>query len=156
MWCYHFYVFIAVLEDVKNITKQCDENEIASKRVDSLLSNYEAKLKELEDLLKQAGNMVKKASNQNDINTESLQDIMVSIKNFTILKTRSIKRECTSLFFSLKKRVRDLERERDLVADQIALAVDQLKETEGLLNMFNDSKTVNFQKNVVSLRGFGA
>ncbi|KAK9979950.1 hypothetical protein ABG768_013353 [Culter alburnus] len=102
------------LEHVKNIIKQCDENEVASKRVDSLLSNYEAKLKELENLLKQADNMVKKTNNQNDINTESLKDIL--------------------------KRVNDLESERDLVGDQIALAVNQLKDTQGLLNMFNDSK----------------
>lgn len=47
-------------------------------------------------------------------------------------------------FFFLKKRVNDLESERDLVGDQIALAVNQLKDTEGLLNMFNDSKKVNF------------
>lgn len=100
MCWYHFYVFIAVLENVKNIIKQCDENEVASKRVDSLLSNYEAKLKELDDLLKQADNIVKKTNNQNDINTESLKDILVSIKNFTILKTRSTKRECTLSFFS--------------------------------------------------------
>lgn len=53
---------------------------MASKRVDSLLSNYEAKLKELENLLKQADNMVKKTNNQNDINTESLKDILVSIR----------------------------------------------------------------------------
>lgn len=120
---------------------------MASKRVDSLLSNYEAKLKELEDLLKQADNMVKKTSNQNNINTESFKDILVSIKNFTILKTCSVKRECTLsffFFFFLKKRVNDLESERDLVGDQIALAVNQLKDTEGLLNMFNDSKKVNF------------
>ncbi|XDV26618.1 hypothetical protein PO909_030274 [Leuciscus waleckii] len=103
------------LEDVKNIIKQCDENEVASKRVDSLLSNYEAKLKELEDLLKQADNMVKKASNQNDINSEGLRDIL--------------------------KRVKDLERERNIVGTQITLAVNQLKDTKDLLNMFNDSKT---------------
>lgn len=93
MWLYDFYVFITVLEDVKNIIKQCDENDVASKHVDSLLSDYEAKLKELEDLLKQADNMVKKASNQNDINGEGLQDILVSVKSFKILKTCSIKRE---------------------------------------------------------------
>ncbi|KTF81139.1 hypothetical protein cypCar_00033678 [Cyprinus carpio] len=102
------------LENVKNIIKQCDENEAASKRVDDLLSSYEAKLKELEDLLKQADNIVKRASNQNDINTEGLKDIL--------------------------KRVKDLERERDLVQDQIVLAVKQLKDTEDVLNMFNDSK----------------
>ncbi|XP_051732199.1 laminin subunit alpha-3 [Ctenopharyngodon idella] len=114
------------LEHVKNIIKQCDENEVASKRVDSLLSNYEAKLKELEDLLKQADNMVKKTSNQNNINTESFKDIL--------------------------KRVNDLESERDLVGDQIALAVNQLKDTEGLLNMFNDSKK-EYEKLAAKLNG---
>ncbi|XP_059358543.1 laminin subunit alpha-3 [Carassius carassius] len=103
------------LENVKNITKQCDENEAASKRVDSLLSSYEAKFKALEDLLKQAGDTLKNASNQNDINAEGLRDIL--------------------------KRVKDLERERDLVQDQIALAVKHLKDTEDALNMFNDSRT---------------
>ncbi|XP_059420163.1 laminin subunit alpha-3-like [Carassius carassius] len=102
------------LENVENMIKQCDENEAASRRVDDLLSSYEAKLKELEDLLKQADNMMKKTSKQNDINAEGLKDIL--------------------------KRVKDLERERDLVQDQIALAVKQLKDTEDVLNMFNDSK----------------
>ncbi|XP_026053378.1 laminin subunit alpha-3-like [Carassius auratus] len=102
------------LENVKTIIKQCDENEAASRRVDDLLSSYETKLKELEDLLRQADNMVKKTSKQNDINAEGLKDIL--------------------------KRVKDLERERDLVQDQIALAVKQLKDTEDVLNMFNDSK----------------
>lgn len=50
---------IAVLENVRNITKRCDENEAASKRVDSLLSSYEDKLKALEDLLKQAGDTLR-------------------------------------------------------------------------------------------------
>ncbi|XP_073705589.1 laminin subunit alpha-3 [Garra rufa] len=102
------------LENVKNIIKQCDENEAASKRVDNLLSDYEAKMKELEDLLKQAEKMVKKADNQNDVNAEGLKDIL--------------------------KRVKDVERERNLVQDQIVLAVDQLKETEDMLKMFSDSK----------------
>ncbi|XP_016103083.1 laminin subunit alpha-3 [Sinocyclocheilus grahami] len=114
------------LENVKNILKQCDENEAASKRADDLLSSYEAKLKELEDLLKQADNTVKKAINQNDINTEGLKDIL--------------------------KRVKDLERERDLVQDQIVLAVKQLKDTEDVLNMFSDSKMVNLQKHRDSIR----
>nr|XP_696031.6 laminin subunit alpha-3 [Danio rerio] len=103
------------LEDVKNIVKQCDQNEEASKRVDGLLSNYETKLKELEDLLKQAENMVKKAKNLNDVNAQGLKDIL--------------------------KRVNDLQRERDVVRDQIVLATDQLKDTQDLLKMFNDGKT---------------
>ncbi|KTF88436.1 hypothetical protein cypCar_00047932, partial [Cyprinus carpio] len=107
------------LENVKNIAKQCDENEAASKRVYGLLSSYEAKLKELEDLLKQADDTLKKASNQSDLNAEGLRDIL--------------------------KRVKDLERERDLVQDQILLAVKQLKDTEDALKMFNDSRTVSIQ-----------
>ncbi|XP_051553427.1 laminin subunit alpha-3 [Myxocyprinus asiaticus] len=102
-------------DNIKNITKQCNENEQVSKHVEKLLSNYEIKLKELEDLMKQADEMVKKASNQNDLNSEGLKDIL--------------------------KRMNDLERERDLVRGQITLALDQLKETEDLLNMFSDSKT---------------
>ncbi|KAK2901448.1 hypothetical protein Q8A67_009563 [Cirrhinus molitorella] len=115
-----------LLENVKNIIKQCDDNEAASKRVDSLLSNYEAKMKELEDLLKQAENMVKKADNQNDINAEGLKDIL--------------------------KRVKDLERERDLVQGQIALAVDQLKDTEDILKMFDDSK-MEYEQLAAQLNG---
>jgi len=42
--------------------------------------------------------------------------------------------------------VKDLERERNIVGNQIALAVNQLKDTKDLLNMFNDSKTVNFSQ----------
>lgn len=143
-------VFIAVLENVKNVIKQCDENEAASKRVDSLLSSYEAKLRELEDLLKQADNTLKKASNQNDVNAEGLKDILVRIKNFTILKTQKhmLSRENVHEGLFLQKRVKDLERERDLVQDQIVLAVKQLKDTEDVLNMFNDSKTVSIHKHI--------
>jgi len=85
VWLYDFYVFHTVLEDVKNIIKQCDENEVAAKRVDSLLSNYEAKLKELEGLLKQADSTVKKASNQNDINAEGLKDIHQKVFRISLL-----------------------------------------------------------------------
>lgn len=48
--------------------------------------------------------------------------------------------------------MKDLERERDLVQDQIVLAVKQLKDTEDVLNMFNDSKKVNLQKHIDSIR----
>ncbi|XP_055074065.2 laminin subunit alpha-3 isoform X1 [Misgurnus anguillicaudatus] len=104
-----------LLEQVNDFTKQCDENKDASKRVEGLLESYEMKVKELEDSLKQAVNMVKQASGLNDVNAVGLQDVV--------------------------KQLKDLENERDLVRNQIGLAVDQLKNTEDLLKMFNDSKT---------------
>lgn len=43
----------------------------------------------------------------------------------------------------MKERLKELESERDVVRDQITLAVNQLKNTEDLLKTFNDSKAVN-------------
>uniref|UniRef100_A0AAZ3PLT4 Laminin subunit alpha 3 n=1 Tax=Oncorhynchus tshawytscha TaxID=74940 RepID=A0AAZ3PLT4_ONCTS len=63
-----------------NVTKQYDQNEAAAKRVKGLLKDYAAKLKDLEEALKQAGDMVKKANSQNGLNTEALEDILVIIK----------------------------------------------------------------------------
>uniref|UniRef100_A0A4W5NWT6 Laminin alpha domain-containing protein n=1 Tax=Hucho hucho TaxID=62062 RepID=A0A4W5NWT6_9TELE len=63
-----------------NVTKQYDQNEAAAKRVKGLLKDYVAKLKDLEEALKQAGDMVKKANSQNGLNTEALEDILVIIE----------------------------------------------------------------------------
>eukprot|EP00063_Salmo_salar_P020916 XP_013995751.1 PREDICTED: laminin subunit alpha-3-like isoform X7 [Salmo salar] len=98
-----------------NVTKQYDQNEAAAKRVKGLLKDYAAKLKDLEEALKQAGDMVKKANSQNGLNTEALEDIL--------------------------KRMEDLRKERKKVQDQIAMAEDQLKDTKDLLRMLEDSKT---------------
>uniref|UniRef100_A0A8C7TGI4 Laminin subunit alpha 3 n=1 Tax=Oncorhynchus mykiss TaxID=8022 RepID=A0A8C7TGI4_ONCMY len=65
-----------------NVTKQYDQNEAAAKRVKGLLKDYAAKLKDLEEALKQAGDMVKKANSQNGLNTEALEDILVIIKEY--------------------------------------------------------------------------
>uniref|UniRef100_A0A4W5KZX3 Laminin subunit alpha 3 n=1 Tax=Hucho hucho TaxID=62062 RepID=A0A4W5KZX3_9TELE len=62
-----------------NVTKQYDQNEAAAKRVKGLLKGYEDKLKDLDEALKQAGNMVKKANSQNGLNSEALKDILVII-----------------------------------------------------------------------------
>lgn len=72
---------LPVLDYIKaNVTKQYDQNEAAAKRVKGLLKDYAAKLKDLEEALKQAGDMVKKANSQNGLNTEALEDILVIIK----------------------------------------------------------------------------
>lgn len=41
-----------------------------------------------------------------------------------------------------QKRIKDLEKERDKVADEIAMAKDQLKETGDLLSTLDESKQV--------------
>ncbi len=93
-------------------------------------------------MLKQADDTLKKASNQNDINADGLGDILVRIETQKHMLWRETVHKCVFL----QKRVKDLERERDLVQDQIVLAVKQLKDTEDVLNMFTDSKTVSIHK----------
>ncbi|KAL7875637.1 hypothetical protein AOLI_G00106000 [Acnodon oligacanthus] len=101
-----------LLEYVKNnCTKQYDQNKETAKRIKGLLSDYEAKLKELEEALKQASDTVKKANGQNN---KTLNDLLEKMKR--------------------------LEKERDSVFDDIALAKRQLNDTENLLKMLSDSK----------------
>ncbi|KAJ8012103.1 hypothetical protein DPEC_G00065200, partial [Dallia pectoralis] len=97
-----------------NVTNQYEKNYAAANRTRGLLNNYEEKLKELEEALKQAKETVKTANTQNGLNEKELEDIL--------------------------KRMKDLEKERDRVKQQISDAKDQLKETEGLLRMLEDSK----------------
>ncbi|KAL2097308.1 hypothetical protein ACEWY4_006515 [Coilia grayii] len=97
-----------------NVTKQCDQNKKAAERIEGLLHDYNKKLKDLEEALKQAKDLVGKANTQNGLNIVALEDLM--------------------------KRIKDLEKERDKVAAQIAMAKDQLKDTEDLLTSLDDSK----------------
>ena len=60
-----------------NVTKQCDRNQDAAKRIEGLLKDYEAKLKDLEEALKQAKDLVAKANNQNSLNSEAMEDLLV-------------------------------------------------------------------------------
>ncbi|KAL6491046.1 hypothetical protein MHYP_G00013910 [Metynnis hypsauchen] len=104
-----------LLEYVKNnCTKQYDQNQETAKRIKGLLSDYEAKLKELEEALKQANDTVKKANGQNSLNNKTLNDLLEKMKK--------------------------LEKERGSVFDDIALAKRQLNDTENLLKMLSDSK----------------
>ncbi|KAG9356119.1 hypothetical protein JZ751_000963 [Albula glossodonta] len=104
-----------LLDHIKtNVTKQHDLNKENAKRIEGLLKEHDAKIKDLEQALKEAEDNVKKANRQNDLNGRALEDYL--------------------------KQKKDLEKERDKVADQIAMAKDQLKATKNLLDMLDASK----------------
>ncbi|XP_046883214.1 laminin subunit alpha-3-like isoform X2 [Hypomesus transpacificus] len=98
-----------------NISRQCDVNQEAAEKISNLLMDYQAKLKDLDEVLKLAGDTVKKANTQNGLNAVALEDLL--------------------------KRIQALEKERDTVQGQIALAEEKLRDTADLLKMLDDSKT---------------
>ncbi|XP_062386045.1 laminin subunit alpha-3-like isoform X2 [Sardina pilchardus] len=97
-----------------NVTNQCNQNKDTATRVEGLLKDFEDRLKDLEEALTQAKDLVQKANNQNSLNSQAMQDLL--------------------------KRIKDLEKERDNVAGQIAMAKDQLKDTGDLLSTLDASK----------------
>ncbi|XP_029930598.1 laminin subunit alpha-3-like isoform X2 [Myripristis murdjan] len=104
-----------LLEHIKaNVSKQCDQNEAAAEKIRGLLKDYEAKLKDLDEALKEAVDTVKKANTQNGLNAQAMDD--------------------------LQKRIDSLKKERKIVQDQMAMAEDELKKTEDLLKQLSDSK----------------
>lgn len=67
-----------VLEYIKaNMSRQYDENNDTAEKLGDLLKGYEAKLKDLDQALKDAKNMVKKATVQNGLNGQALGDLQV-------------------------------------------------------------------------------
>lgn len=73
--CFFFY---AVLEHIKaNVSKQSDENEAVTKKLQDLLKSYEDKLKDLDKALKEANDSVKKANVQNGLNAQAMEDLKV-------------------------------------------------------------------------------
>lgn len=60
-----------------NVSKQLDQNEAAAGKIRGLLKNYEAKLKELDKALKDAGNLVKKANSLNGLNAQAMKELQV-------------------------------------------------------------------------------
>lgn len=74
---FHLFYFL-VLDYIKaNVSKQCDENEAAAKKIRGLLKGYVAKLKDLDKALKEATDLVKKANTQNGLNAQALEDLQV-------------------------------------------------------------------------------
>ncbi|XP_023282957.1 laminin subunit alpha-3 [Seriola lalandi dorsalis] len=105
-----------LLEYVKaNISKQCDQNEAAAEKIQGLLENYEAKLKDLDKALKETSDLVKKANAENTLSAQALDDLQTRIEN--------------------------LKKEKKTVEDQMAMAEDELQKTEDLVKMLTDSKT---------------
>ncbi|XP_072543376.1 laminin subunit alpha-3 isoform X2 [Salminus brasiliensis] len=104
-----------LLEYVKNnCTKQYNQNQESAKQIKDLLSNYEAKLKELEGALKEADATVQNAKGQNSLNNKTLSDLLEEMKK--------------------------LQQEKDNVSKDITVAKRQLSATEDLLKMLSDSK----------------
>lgn len=116
-----------LLDHIKsNVSKQCDQNEAAAKKIQDLLKNYQDKLKELDEALKDATDLVKKANTQNGLNDQALKD--------------------------LQKRIDDLKKERKIVEDQMKMAENELKKTKDLVNALKDSKT-EYEKLAAQLDG---
>ena len=59
------------------MSKQCDQNEAAAEKIRGLLEGFEDKLKDLDEALKNATNMVKKANSQNGLNAKALESLQV-------------------------------------------------------------------------------
>nr|XP_054596449.1 laminin subunit alpha-3 isoform X2 [Nothobranchius furzeri] len=109
-----------------NVSKLCDQNEAAAETIRGLLKDYNAKLKALNETLKNASDLVNKANTQNDLNAKTLKD--------------------------LQKRIKDLENERKVVEDQMAMANNELQNTEDFMKMLLDSKA-DFEKLSAELDG---
>ncbi|KAJ4936999.1 hypothetical protein JOQ06_001583, partial [Pogonophryne albipinna] len=105
-----------LLENIKtNVSKQCDQNEVAAEKLRDDLKGFRAKLKDLDKALKEAVDLLKKTNSQNGLNAQALAD--------------------------LKKRINDIQTERETVKDQMTLAENELQKTEDLVEMLYDSKT---------------
>lgn len=67
-----------MLEYIKaNVSRQYDENNDMAEKLQDLLEAYEAKLKDLNQALKDAKDLVKKANVQNGLNGQALGDLQV-------------------------------------------------------------------------------
>ncbi|XP_034090494.1 laminin subunit alpha-3-like isoform X3 [Gymnodraco acuticeps] len=105
-----------LLENIKtNVSKQCDQNEVAAEKLRDDLKGFGAKLKDLDKALKEAVDLLKKTNSQNGLNAQALAD--------------------------LKKRINDIQTERETVNNQMTLAENELQKTEDLVEMLYDSKT---------------
>ncbi|XP_028329557.1 laminin subunit alpha-3 isoform X2 [Gouania willdenowi] len=105
-----------LLDNIKTkVTKQSDQNEEKAEKIRGLLQGYEAKLKDLDESLKDAVELVKNSNTQNNLNGQTMMDLL--------------------------KRKDDIKKEHKTVEDQMALAKDELKKTEDLLEKLTNSKT---------------
>lgn len=72
-----------MLDYIKNnFSKQSVQNEAAAEKIRSHLKDYNAKLKDLEEALEEARNLVKKANTQNGLNAQTLKNLEVIKQQF--------------------------------------------------------------------------
>ncbi|XP_077376610.1 laminin subunit alpha-3 isoform X2 [Festucalex cinctus] len=105
-----------LLDYIKNdMSKQLDQNEGSAAKLKEHLKDYDAKLKELDESLKDAKNLVKKANVQNGLNAQALPELL--------------------------NRINNLKKERKTVKDQVTMAANELKKIEDLLKGLSNNKT---------------
>ncbi|XP_029380661.1 laminin subunit alpha-3-like isoform X2 [Echeneis naucrates] len=109
-----------------NVTKQSEQNEAAADKIQELLKNYDAKLKDLDKALKEASDLVKKANAENGLSAQSVVD--------------------------LQKRIESLKDERQTVKDQMDMANEELQKMKGLVKKLTDDKT-EYEKLAAKLDG---
>lgn len=67
-----------MLEYIKaNVSRQYDENKDLAEKIQDLLKDYQAKIKDLDQALIDAKDLVKKANAQNVLNGQALGDLKV-------------------------------------------------------------------------------
>ncbi|XP_058871913.1 laminin subunit alpha-3-like [Acipenser ruthenus] len=116
-----------LLNRVKNnLVKQLKENQRKSEKVSDLLKQYDTKLNDLRDALKEASGAVDKASHLNEGNLLALSDT--------------------------KARIQELKQEQEKVDDQVKLAKVQLDQTNDLLRKLDESR-VEYERLAVQLDG---
>ncbi|XP_077376606.1 laminin subunit alpha-3-like isoform X1 [Festucalex cinctus] len=116
-----------LLDYIKNdMSKQLDQNEGSAAKLKEHLKDYDAKLKELDESLKDAKNLVKKANVQNGLNAQALPELL--------------------------NRINNLKKERKTVKDQVTMAANELKKIEDLLKGLSNNKTA-YEKLAAELDG---
>ncbi|XP_033854379.3 laminin subunit alpha-3-like isoform X1 [Acipenser ruthenus] len=116
-----------LLNRVKNnLVKQLEENQRKSEKVSDLLKQYDTKLNDLRDALKEASGAVDKANQLNRGNLLALSDI--------------------------KTRMQELKQEKEKVEDQVKLAKVQLDQTNDLLRKLDESR-VEYERLAAQLDG---
>ncbi|MGH0141014.1 UNVERIFIED_CONTAM: hypothetical protein FKN15_055721 [Acipenser sinensis] len=116
-----------LLNRVKNnLVKQLKENQRKSEKVSDLLKQYDTKLNDLRDALKEASGAVDKANQLNRGNLLALSDT--------------------------KARIQELKQEQEKVEDQVKLAKVQLDQTNDLLRKLDES-CVEYERLAAQLDG---
>ncbi|XP_037132642.1 laminin subunit alpha-3-like isoform X1 [Syngnathus acus] len=116
-----------LLDHIKNdMSKQLDQNVASATKLKEELKDYDAKLKELDTALKDATELVKKANVQNGLNAQALP--------------------------ALRDRINNLKKERKTVKEQVAMAANELKKIENLVQGLSNNKTV-YEKLAAELDG---